>query len=366
MRDLDRVQPVTEERVKRANELFDELYLLAEKVQLVDEDGWVDAATYQQIEKLENGFRALGQVPIVFSGEGFAPYVMPDGEEDTLYMRMELQHGVFSALELADEEAVAYTPRDEIEATDETDEGDTLMQQNYVINEARNKALHPPEGMRLYAEFLMMDTDSEVPVAGSSVRAKGLAYYALMNAGALQFDGFGEIQKPISTEETILDDLHQASRRIHHLFKSTEFRRRSVVEQRTIVDRALMEIDKQIQIERFRLMVDPKDMLVPDTSHENRRLRQVTVDRFEYSISATPIKIDTINTFNLHNGQAIRSNRQLDGKSNCGIYIVADIGEAMQQVYGMPTSIVWVPVPFPSRRRQHPITGFDAHLELME
>jgi hypothetical protein len=365
MSHLDQVQPLIGMRNEKANGLFDQLYLLAESIRILDEDDWVDAETYRRIEELEEGFRALGHLPMIFSGEGFAPFVMPDGEEDTLYRALDLQHGVFEGLELVHEEAVSYTPKDEIDDAPEQDDGE-LLSKHYEFSDAYNQSLEPPSGLQLYAEFLIADHDNEVPVAGTSVRAKGLAYYALMNAAELKFHGFGEIRHPQSTEETIVSDLHDASKRLYGLLRSTGFRRQPLESQRLLLDRTLAEIDSHVQIERFRMMASPSNMLVPDTSYENRRLRPIEADRFEYSFSVTPLKLDTVYAFDLHNGQAIRSDRQMKGRERCGVYIVADIGEGMQAVYGLPTSIVWIPVEFPSRSKRHPAPGFDAHIELAD
>lgn len=350
------------ERTETVNRLVDEMYICAQAVEMAPEGQAIDYRLFHRIEQLEEDLRALGEIPIVFSGEGFVPCVFPDGNEDTIYSSVELQSGVFTAFEIADAEVIEYFAEEDLDEALEADAG-SLLHDKANDEEVRSRLLEPPSGTQLYIELLVHDTDFETALKGPSIRSKGLAYYAMMHAARFEFHDFADTNRAISTEESVIGDLHRASREVYRLLKSTELRRMPVARQKQLVDQAIARVDRKIKIDRFSIMVHPSEMLSVDTADGNRRVAQVAPADFPYSISATPLKLDSLETFELQNNQAIRSDSQLSNIKNSGLCIVADIGPAMQENYGLASPIVWIPVVFPSKRRWGVVPGFDAYIE---
>lgn len=350
------------ERTATVNRLIDEMYICAQAVEMAPEGQALDYGLFNQIERLEDEFKAFGEIPLVFSGEGFVPYVFPDGDENTIYSSVELQSGIFTAFEIADAEVPEYFTEDDLDEALEADSG-SLLHDDEQSEEVRSRLLEAPTGSQLYIELMVDDTDIETTLKGPSIRAKGLAYYALMHAARFEFHDFGDATSAISTEETVITDLHRASREVYRLLKSTELRRMPVARQKQLVDQAIARVDRKIKIDRFSIMVHPSQMLSVFTTDGNRHVAQVAPVKSPYNISASPLKLDSLETFELLNNQPIRSDSQLSDIKNSGLCIVADIGPAMQENYRLPSPIVWIPVVFPSKRRSGTVPGFDAYIE---
>ncbi|MBP9738914.1 hypothetical protein KBD20_04455, partial [Candidatus Saccharibacteria bacterium] len=264
-------------------------------------------------------------------------------------------------LELIDGEDIEYMTEDDL--TSDAEESGSLLEDDAVFARFAKMMHEPPNETRLHIQFLVDSHENQTEIGGGMVKADGVSYYAMMDAEKVTLDSVEELAKAEITVDNIEEALHEASRQMHNLVKSTSFRRSKLRHQRTLVDELLSDIDSTLQIDRFKMYVRPTEFFVPDTSNENHSMIGYSCNDTVSGFSVEPIRIETLNSFALMGGTRITSDRQVVYPSNSGVCVVAEIDDHVRDFYSLPCNVIWIPVAFPITNHKTSTPGFRAHFE---
>lgn len=347
----------------KVNSLFDELYLLAANV-AEHSDSVIPSSLHKAMAELSERFQDLGKVIFTFTGEGFIPTFLPDGDEETIYSQLDAVTGTFEQLTLADEEVVDYVTSDEIEAEAEEDSG-SLLQEDEIRKAFMSQLLTPPAGLQLFAEFLLDMNTTESEVGGSSIRASQIAYYGIMTASKIRLDAVDfEKHDGLLGVDDVEDFLQSSSRRMREILKDTAFRRKSGLQQHVIIEQMLERINDTVQIDRFAAIIPCNSVWSHVVANENKQFVETDMPSYMSAFSFQPIRIDVLENFGLTDGLRIVNDSSMVSPDNVGCYLVGEISEELQIILGVPSQVIWLPIKYPRKKRGEIIEqGFAAYFE---
>ncbi len=343
--ELDKIPTDLSESVTLANKMIQRSYLLAARIAIFQEsqpDSPLPYDIHSEIETLNEGIEDVAHLDITFSGIGCVPTLMPDGEMDSIYSKVDFYVGNLHSFDLTDATDLANINADDLDEF--VEEEGSLFIDDERIEQLRKQLVIPQRGIRLFTELFLESTGPE-QIAGASIRTLNVENYAIIDSKTLKVTSMDIYEEPGCYDSNELTEgLVNAASIMHNLLMDTKFRRQSRRKQSWLLENQLEQLNKKLAIDRFALVVKPEEVYAPDTSHENYRMIRIHIPSHVSTFTAQCLRIDSLEYFTLTNlSQRITRSRVMRDPS-ASFCLVAEIDEDTRQQIGAPTNIIWLPV----------------------
>ncbi len=352
----DSVSTANIEAVREAGELMDRIFLLAGQI------GELLASGDDFVEILENTDDSLVDLNIAlaglpvdfhFSGNGFTPNALPDGDVHPAYTHVQTEWGKFSEVYISDPADIDYMTKEELleELEDEDEDISTVgvclpgQIDPTVMTDLAELFLTPKPGPQLFVEFeVQRHTDAEEFMVGPCVRAHDYSVYYIMAASDLVIDMVdyeGEGVKPVDVED-LIGLLEVGSDQMRQIFRDTRFRRSSLKEQRARVNGITERFNAHAKLDRFTTVMSCDYLYAPVISQDNLQMAAISTDEIS-AFAFKPLRVDTLESFGLNNGHRIYSNNSMID-ADAGLAIVGEVDDDTRERLRLQSPVVWIPI----------------------
>ena len=350
--------------IERASELLDRIAILAVQAARFQEGDknnlWkVFTQVYPEANDINEELQEMPNLRYRFAGKGFIPVKSVGMPTRTTFANVDEASGRYYDLTMFDASEVDYTTRSQIleesgigEESDSEDE----EQSESNFDDGSSVLINPPTGVRLYLDFLIARSlEYEQPIGGISLRSNETRTHYIMDAESLNTSFVYEQsdEKFALPLETVHHAINEGSDDLKRMITDTRFRRMSLSLQKKAIESHITNINDQVMIHRFDAFVNPEQLYYMEVSSGSREMYSHIIDKENMSVMIRPIRLDSIELYDITQGQRIFSDQCLYSKYD-GLCIVAEAD------FGFESKIVWLPI----SSQDSDLTLFPKSLEL--
>ena len=341
--------------VARASELLDRISILAVQAILYQEESisginQVYNKIYPEANDIGQELRTMTKLRYRFAGRGFVPIQTSGLPVRTTFAKVDDNYGRFYELALLDADDIEYLDREEIlveagvyedenDDDDYDDESTDLFGVSEYTKQTLDHIVSPGVGTRLYIDFLTARSVDEQAVGGIAVRSNDVRTHNVMDAESLNISfiyGQKESYDAVPIEK-VHETMNEGSEELKRAISNTKFRRMGHAQQQKLLENLIARINDRVRIDRFNALISPEHLYTMRLGGGNRELYLRSIAQNRPEMTVRPIRLDSIELYDVTEGQRIFSDKCLYGKYD-GLCIVAEVD------FLNKSEIIWLPI----------------------
>lgn len=361
LRTLECISPELERNVLEVSTLLDDIVLVGSTIDH-HAGSWLPDKVLLQLEQIDERIQALGKVSVVFSGRGFVPVTMPNGDTDTIFADVSHRSGHVSSVDIFDEDDFDYAESDDLDDyIDDDNEDGNLRETDPEVEELRGRMLTPEKGRKLYVEFVLHQSHGDFNVHGMCVRTDRVTTHAIMEASSLAVSLIRpELNKTPIDKDNLRDELLEQSQRVLSMVRDTSFRRSSKKRQQRRLSEAVTEANADCPVDDFYVVVEPEVIFVPSTTEDGLLYMEAEyIGESCGQFDGRAIQLQSLDLFSIDNGGRVCSDAEMFDRRS-GLCLVVEVSEDVAEMLGIESTDVWVPIELPHNKYRDRYPGFDA------
>lgn len=347
---VEETAPAEIPTVAQANELFDNAVLLGSQIaELPPNEPFPPKLRIgRRYKKLEVQARQFEGWEFVYSGTGFRLVEDPDKDLVTAYGPIKYGRGVLNAIYITDSVDLKYMRPKNINL-DEDGDGEAYTDTLAVVDDYtrdlkafRDTLGTAPDGLRLFAEFIIKEKFMEEEQVGGVCLRGDLNAYQVVDTSSIEIiDVIPPEKGPyIVHPDFIRVALDPVTQTYRQMLQNKGFRNMSAKAQQELIETALHGINSTVRIDRFEIISAAKNLYLPCTQDGKQTFEEFPATT---NLWGKCIGIDCIELQQVADGKAIRR-RKGNLNSYGSLCVVTELADLAVKSLGLSSNIVWVPL----------------------